>query len=45
MTETMINGNLADMLKNIVSISKETVEDGTSVLPYIAVDGIVIAGK
>ncbi len=44
-TETMINGNLADMLKNIVSISKETVEDGTSVLPYIAVDGIVIAGK
>lgn len=44
-TETMINGNLADMLKNIISISKETVEDGTSVLPYIAVDGIVIAGK
>ena len=44
-TETMINGNLADMLKNIVSISRETVADGTTVLPYLAVGGIVISGK
>lgn len=44
-TETMINGNLADMLQNIVAISKETVADGASVLPYLAVDGIVISGK
>lgn len=44
-TETMVNGNLADMLKHIVAISTETVADGSSVLPYIAVDGILIAGK
>lgn len=44
-TETMINGNLAEMLQRIVAISEETVASGSSVLPYIAVDGIVIAGK
>ena len=44
-SETMINGNLADILKNVVAISKETVADGTSVLPYIAVSGVTISGK
>ncbi|MCH5271686.1 MAG: TldD/PmbA family protein [Lachnospiraceae bacterium] len=45
LSETMINGNLSDILKNIVAISKETVADGTSVLPYIAVSGVTISGK
>lgn len=44
-SETMINGNLADLLNNIVDISKEIVEDGESVLPYIAFDKVVISGK
>lgn len=44
-SETMINGNLSDILKNIVAISRETVADGTSVLPYIAVSGVTISGK
>ena len=44
-SETMINGNLADILKNIVAISRETVADGSSVLPYIAVSGVTISGK
>lgn len=44
-SETMINGNLAKMLQNIVAISKETLEDGESVIPYVAVNGIVISGK
>jgi PmbA protein len=44
-SETMINGNLADMLKNLVAISQETVSDGSSVLPYAAFDNIVISGK
>ena len=44
-SETMINGNLADILKNIVAISKETVADGNTVLPYIAVSGVTISGK
>lgn len=43
--EGMISGNLADMLKNVVNISKETVSDGTSVLPYMAVNGVVVSGK
>ncbi|BBF42501.1 TldE protein, part of TldE/TldD proteolytic complex [Lachnospiraceae bacterium KM106-2] len=45
LSETMINGNLNEMVKQIVAISKEVVEDGHSVLPYVACDGIVISGK
>ncbi|MBQ8474248.1 MAG: TldD/PmbA family protein [Clostridia bacterium] len=44
-TETMISGNLADMLNNLVDISRETVADGISVLPYAAFGGITISGK
>jgi PmbA protein len=44
-SETMVNGNLADIFKNIRDISKELVCDGTSVVPYIAVDGVIISGK
>lgn len=43
--ETMINGNLADLFKSIVSISKETTENGGSVLPSIAFSGITVSGK
>lgn len=44
-SETMISGNLAGMLKSIAGISRETVEDGTSSLPWLAVEGITISGK
>ncbi len=44
-TETMVNGNLAEAFRNIRGISKELLCDGGSVIPYIAVDGIVISGK
>lgn len=44
-SETMINGNLADMIKNVFAISSETVCDGSSVLPYAAFSGITISGK
>ncbi len=44
-TETMINGNLADVMKNITAISKEQICDGGSVVPYIAASGVVISGK
>ena len=44
-SETMINGNLAELLNNLVAISKETVADGTTVLPYMAFDKVVISGK
>lgn len=45
LSETMINGNLADMLMNIRAISKERVCDGSTVLPWVAFDGITISGK
>jgi len=44
-SETMIAGNLAGMLKRLVGISRETVADGSSVLPWLAVDGITITGQ
>ncbi len=44
-SETMIAGNLAGMLKNLVAISKERVYDGYSILPYAAFDGITVSGK
>ena len=45
LAETMISGNLADMLNNLVAISKETLVDGTVVAPYMAFDGITVSGK
>ncbi len=44
-TETMVNGNLGEAFRRIRGISKEVLCDGGSVVPYIAVDGIVISGK
>lgn len=45
LSETMISGNLADMFNNIVAISKETVCDGSSILPYATIDQITISGS
>ena len=45
LSETMISGNLADMLLHLRGISSEQVADGMSVLPYMAFDGITISGK
>ena len=42
-TETMISGNLASMLREVVSLSRETVEDGSSSLPYALFDGITVS--
>jgi len=44
-TETMVNGNLGEVFGRIRGISKEVRCDGGSVVPYIAMDGIVISGK
>jgi PmbA protein len=44
-TETMVNGNLGDVVKQIKCVSKELVCNGSNVLPYVAVDGIVVSGK
>ncbi len=44
-SETMLSGNLAGMLNHLRAISRDTVADGSNVVPYIAVDGITISGK
>ena len=43
--ETMISGNLADMLMNVTDISKETTMDGSTVYPWVAFDGVTVSGK
>ena len=45
LAETMISGNLAEMLRRVRAISKETVAEGMTVLPYLAFDGITVSGK
>ena len=44
-SETMISGNLADMLFHFVGASSERVTNGYSVLPFAAFSGITISGK
>ena len=44
-SETMMSGNLAEMLNNVIAVSADTVCDGVSILPWIAFDGITISGK
>jgi PmbA protein len=45
LAETMISGNLREMLLAIRAISKETVDSGGSRLPTIAAGGVTIHGK
>ncbi|MEK6625608.1 MAG: TldD/PmbA family protein [Bdellovibrionota bacterium] len=43
-SETMISGNFISMFKEINGISKERVDFGSSVLPWIVFDGVTISG-
>ncbi len=45
LSETMISGNLAEMLNNLIDISKETLVDGDVVAPYMSFGGITVSGK
>ncbi len=45
LSETMISGNLAEMLNNLIAISKETLVDGGVVAPYMAFGGVTVSGK
>jgi len=44
-SETMISGNLINMLQNIIDISKEQVSFGSGIYPWIAFSGLTISGK
>lgn len=43
--ETMISGNLYDIFNSIEDISKEVINMGYAVLPWVKVFGVVISGK
>lgn len=44
LTETMISGNLAEMLKNVKGISSQSVNYGSCIMPYAAFGGITVSG-
>lgn len=44
-TEVMINGNLENIFNQVEAISQEVGCDGSMVVPYIKVGGVVISGK
>ena len=41
--ETMVSGNISQMFMNIMSISKESVDFGDSILPWVSFDGVTIS--
>lgn len=45
LTETMISGNLATALKNIRAISRERINFGNAILPWVQIGGVTISGK
>lgn len=45
LSEVMLSCNLASLLKNITGISRERVNDGNSLLPWIKASGVTISGK
>ncbi|PIE51866.1 peptidase [Candidatus Fermentibacteria bacterium] len=44
-SETMVAGNIREMLTNVKSISRERVNNGYSIYPWIAFSGITVSGK
>ena len=42
-SETMISGNICKMLYDIKNISKETINDGSSIYPWIQFEGLTIS--
>jgi len=44
-SESMVSGNFAEMLMNVSAVSKERVNSGFSVLPWVAVSEATISGK
>lgn len=44
-SETMISGNLYEAFNNIKGISRERVDNGSTILPYICISGATISGK
>lgn len=43
--ETMVSGNIVELFKNLVSVSRERVEFGVRTLPWMMSEGFTISGK
>ena len=44
-SETMVSGNLLDMIRNVIAIGSEAMCDGGCAVPFAAFGGITISGK
>lgn len=44
-SETMVSGNFAEMLRNIRAVSRERVDFGRAILPYVTASGVTVSGK
>jgi len=44
-SEVMVSGNLAEMLRNVKAVSRERVNFGSAISPWVAVSGATISGK
>ncbi len=45
LSETMISGNLVPLLRNITAISRERIDFGSAILPWVRFGGLTISGK
>lgn len=44
-SETMISGNLMQLLQSVSAVSSERVNNGAYILPWVKVEGITVSGK
>lgn len=44
-SETMFSGNLAKMLLDVKAVSKERINDGSCILPWVSFGGVTVSGK
>lgn len=45
LSETMIAGNFAGIFKNITAVSREQIDFGSAILPWVAASGVTVSGK
>jgi PmbA protein len=45
LSETMVSGNAVSMLKDIAGISKDRVDYGSAILPWVHFTGMTVSGK
>ncbi len=45
LSESMISGNFAELLMNITAVSRERINFGNAILPWISASGVTVSGK